>query len=121
MGLRHSTTKSFSYAFEGVKTALKREPNFRIHIAIAIIVLIAAYLLRFNFYEWILLFLIIFFVIVLELINTVHESIVNLISPEKHPEAKAAKDVSAAIVLFASFFAIVIGVILFGSKLFKIF
>lgn len=117
MGQKHSTAKSFSYAFSGVKTALKREPNLRIHMTIAVIVLIAASLLKFDLIEWILLCLTIFFVIILELINTVMESLVNLISPEVRDEAKVAKDVSAAIVLFAAFVSVIIGILLFGPKI----
>ena len=59
----------------------------------------------------------IFFVIMLELINTVLEALVDLVSPEVKDEAKVAKDVSAAAVLFAAFVSVIVGVLLFGPKL----
>jgi len=117
VGLRHTTIKSFSYAFCGVKTAIKREPNVRIHLFFAVVTLISAALLKFNIYEWILLTMTIFFVIMLELINTVLEALVDLVSPEVKDEAKVAKDVSAAAVLFAAFVSVIVGVLLFGPKL----
>jgi diacylglycerol kinase len=117
MGLKHSTIKSFSYAYSGVKTAIKNEPNMRIHIFFAVSAIALAAILQFSVYEWILLTLTIFFVIMLELINTVLEALVNLVSPEIQPEAKIAKDVSAAAVLFAAFISIVVGLLLFGPKL----
>lgn len=117
MGLRHSTIKSFSYAANGVKTAIKNEPNMRIHLFFAATTVTAAALLGFNIYEWILLTMTIFFVIMLELINTVLEALVNLVSPEIQPEAKVAKDVSAAAVLFAAFISVIVGILLFGPKL----
>lgn len=117
MGIKHPLTKSFYYAFEGVKTAFRHEPNLRIHASIAIVTLVAAALLKFKLTEWILLAFTIYFVIVLELINTVLESVVNLVSPEVKPQAKIAKDVSAAVVLFSSFIAVIVGILLFGPKI----
>jgi diacylglycerol kinase len=121
MGLQHSTVKSFSYAFQGVKTAIKNEPNLRIHVFFALSTLIAAAVLKFNVIEWILLMMTIFFVIMLELINTLLESLVNIISPEYNKEAKVAKDVSAAAVLFAAAISVVVGILLFGPKLLQVF
>lgn len=121
MGLRHSTVKSFSYAIQGIKTAVKNEPNLRIHIVAATVTITLAAILKFNYLEWIILFIVIFFVIMLELINTVLESLVDLVSPEIKGEAKVAKDVSAAAVLFAAFISVVVGIILFGPKLLNLF
>ncbi|KKQ98464.1 MAG: Diacylglycerol kinase [Candidatus Woesebacteria bacterium GW2011_GWB1_39_12] len=117
MGLKHPTVKSFKYAFEGLKTAVKREPNFRIHIAIAVIVLITAFILKLTLLEWILLAFTIFYVITLELLNTALEAYVNLVSPQFHPEAKIAKDVSAAMVLVAACASVIVGLILFVPKI----
>jgi len=117
MGVNHTTAKSFGFAFEGVKTALKNEPNLRVHITFGALALLAAVLLGFTTYEWLILTITIFFVLALELLNTALESIVNLISPKKNPVAKAAKDVSAAMVLFASIMALFVGGVLFLPKI----
>ena len=116
MGLKHSTKKSFVYAFSGLKTAVRKEPNFRIHLTITCIVLIMAVLLRLNFTEFALLTFTIFFVLILELLNTMLESLVNLVSPEIQPDAKIAKDVSAAMVLLAAIMSVIIGIFLFVPK-----
>ena len=117
MGLRHPTAKSFKYAFEGLKTAARREPNFRIHVSIATLVLFFAALLKLTLLEWVILAFTIFYVITLELLNTALEAYVNLVSPEVHPEAKIAKDVSAAMVLVAAFLSVIVGLILFVPKI----
>lgn len=117
MGLNHSRAKSFSHAYDGVKEALKKEPNLRIHTAIAIFAIILAIFLQFNLYEFTLLILTVFFVLTLELVNTAIESLVNLVSPEEKKEAKVAKDISAAVVLSASILAFIIGIILFAPKI----
>jgi len=118
MGMNHSTFKSFKYAIEGIKTAFRREPNLRIHSLIGLFALIVGYFLKLTSTEWLILILTIFIVIALELINTVLEALVDLHSPEIKNEAKIAKDVSAAVVLVASVFAIVVGAILFLPKIF---
>ncbi len=117
MGLHHSTNKSFFYAFSGIKTAFKNEPNLRIHLFIGFGAIILAIFLNFTLTEWILLVFTIYFVIVLELINTVLESVVDLVSPEIQPKAKIAKDVSAAVVLIAAGTAIIVGALLFVPKI----
>lgn len=70
--------------------------------------------------EWCLILFAIALVICLELVNTAIEQTVNLISPERHPVAKAAKDVAAGAVTTAAVFAIVIGLLVFGPPLWTI-
>jgi diacylglycerol kinase len=120
MGLYHSKAKSFSYALEGIKEAFQKEPNLRVHFLIAFFVVVSAFLLGFNRIEWILLIMMIFFVLTLELLNTAMEAIVDLIAPEIKAQAKVAKDVSAAIVLFAALLSVIVGVFLFYPKI-KVF
>jgi diacylglycerol kinase len=121
MGLRHTTVKSFKYAFQGLHTALKNEPNFRVHIVIAILTLTAGCLLGLTSIEWLFLTFTIFYVLTFELLNTVLEAMVDLVSPEITPSAKIAKDVSAACVLLGAFMAIVVGVTLFLPKIILLF
>ena len=117
MGLKHSTSKSFFYAFQGLKTALGQEPNLRIHIVAAALALILGLMLKLNIYEWLLLTFTIFYVITLELLNTVLEAIVDLVSPEIVSYAKVAKDVSAACVLLAALMSVIVGAVLFIPKI----
>jgi undecaprenol kinase len=121
MGLKHPTTKSFYYAFQGLKTGFIQEPNLRVHAIAATLALILGITLRINTYEWLLLTFTVFYVITLELLNTVLEAIVNLVSPEIQPVAKVAKDVSAACVLLAACMSIIVGAILFLPKIFLLF
>ena len=117
MGLRHPTVRSFSYAFEGLKTAVRQEPNFRIHLVMAALALTLGVLLKLATIEWLILSFTIFYVITLELLNTVLEAMVNLVSPEYKHFAKVAKDVSAACVLLAAFLSLIVGVVLFLPKI----
>jgi undecaprenol kinase len=117
MKKRHSLVNSFSYAFQGIRTAFKNEPHLRIHTFFAILALVVGIILGLSFIEWLLLAFTIFYVITLELLNTVLENVVNLVSPEVNPYAKVAKDVSAACVLLAAGLSIIVGVALFLPKI----
>lgn len=121
MGIKHSTIKSFRYAFEGVKTAIKNEPNFRIHITVALAVLLAGFFFNLSTIEWLILSFTIFYVITMELLNTVIESVVDLISPKYHPKAKIAKDVAAAGVLTSAILSVIVGFVLFLPKITNFF
>jgi diacylglycerol kinase len=117
MGTKHSTARSFSFAFEGIQTAFLREPHFKFHTIAAVVVLVLAAILSFSPLEWLVLVFTIALVLILELINTSLEAIVNIVSPQIQNEAKVAKDVAASAVLIASFAAFLVGLILFGPKL----
>lgn len=121
MSRKNPITKSFKFAFDGFKTAIKNEPNFRVHLALGTIAAVGAYLLNFSPLEWIILVLTIFLVVILELINTVFEALVDLVSPEIAPQARIAKDVSAAAVLSAALFSVIVSLALFLPKILPIF
>lgn len=117
MSKKHGLTASFGYALEGIVTALKTEPNFRIHSILGVGALIAAFFLNFSATEWLILAFTITFVLVLELLNTVLEAIVDIASPKISKKAKIAKDVSAASVLISAILAFIVGTVLFLPKI----
>lgn len=80
-------------------------------------VLALAAWLRITAIEWAVLVLAMALVLSLEALNTAIELAVTLASPEPHPLAKAAKDVSAAMVLIAATASVIVGVIVLGPRL----
>jgi diacylglycerol kinase (ATP) len=108
---------SFKYAIDGIKIAIKTEQNLRIHITIMILVIIAGIILKISKIEWIICIILFGFVISLELVNTAIENTVDLITMEKNPKAKIAKDVSAAAVLVAAGMSAIVGLIIFVPKI----
>jgi diacylglycerol kinase len=117
----HSLFKSFQFAFDGIKTSLVRERNFRIQVTIGILILPLGVALKISVFEWIELIIVAALVIILELINTALESIVDLVSPEVKESAKIAKDTSAAAVLVAAMASVAVGVLIFLPKLLTLF
>ena len=108
---------SFKYALEGFISSFKTERNMKIHILATILVIAFGLYFKLNLVEWCFIIFAIALVIGAELFNTAIETIVDMISPEKNPKAKLAKDISAAAVLCFAIGAAVVGIIIFIQKI----
>ena len=115
--------KSFTYAIRGFVQCVRTERNMRVHIVAAVVVILFSLIFELSKIEFGLLCITIGLIIVCEMINTAIETLVNLSSPSYHGLAKAAKDVAAGAVLFASIISIAVSCILFlkPKKLIKTF
>ena len=109
---------SFGFAFTGIVHAFKDNRNIRIHTIIAILVLLASFLLGLTKSEKIIVFLVIVLVIVSEMINTAIEEMIDLITNEHREEAKRAKDAAAGMVLVTSIGALIVGIVIFAPYIF---
>ncbi len=111
-------SKSFATARKGIRLALKSQKNFRIHIVIALITFLLAFLLKFNYIEFCILVFVIGFVMVSELFNSVIEFSLDAYYKNKYSTlVKMAKDMAAGGVLISTVVSIIIGLILFGNKI----
>lgn len=106
---------SFKYALQGLKTAFTGERNFRIHCAAIILVSLFGILLRLSAMKWALLFLTMGFVLVCEVVNTVAETLVDMITSEYSTQAKKVKDLAAGAVLVSAITAVLVGVFVFAE------
>ena len=111
--------KSFKYAINGIKDALKSEANLSVHFLFGTVAIIFAYFFKFTKIEFAVLILTIFSVIILELINTIVEKLVDMNSKKITEEARIIKDISAGIVLLSAVSSVIIGFLLFLPHLFK--
>jgi diacylglycerol kinase len=109
--------RSFGYAFEGIGYVLRTQRNARIHLFISAAVILAAIYFRVSAVEWAVLVLTIGFVFSAEMINSVAELAVDLLTQRQHPLAKAAKDAGAGAVLVAATAAVGVGAAIFGPRL----
>ncbi|HIX63098.1 MAG TPA: diacylglycerol kinase family protein [Candidatus Mediterraneibacter colneyensis] len=105
--------KSFGYAFEGILICIRRERNMKIHCIAIILVTLAGTLFHITPAEWCICLLLFGLVAALEMVNTAVESVVDLVTREKKPLAKTAKDAAAGAVLFAAVISVIIGCIIF--------
>jgi undecaprenol kinase len=105
--------KSFQHAYRGLKYSIANERNFQIELVVAVFVLALIAILKVKNWEAIVLIFMIMWVLIMELINTVLERIVDIIKPRIHPYARLVKDVMAAVVLISAIVAIGVGLIIF--------
>lgn len=105
---------AFSYSIAGFKTAWKHEHAFRQELIVVIPGVIIALLLPVASLEKLLLVAVLVLVLIVELMNSSIEAIVDRVSLERHPLSKNAKDLGSAAVFLAVALAVVTwGVILF--------
>ena len=109
---KNTLIKSFRCAFEGLRF-LSCERNFRIHILIAALVVIAGFSFQIGRIEWICLLLIIAIVLTLEAVNSGIERICDIISLKYDKRIKIVKDIAAGAVLIAAIIAVIIGCLIF--------
>lgn len=107
--------RSFVYAFNGIRVAIKEERNIRFHLCAAVYVFVFSLFYNFGRTEYILLAIITAGVISLELVNSALERAVSRPSPERYVTAGAVKDMAAGAVLVFSIAAAVCGVFLFWN------
>ena len=110
---KNPLTKSFGYAFDGIWIGIRNERNMKIHCIAAIFVTLAGTLFHITAVQWCICLLLFALVISLELVNTAVEAAVDLVTEEKKPLAKIAKDTAAGAVLFAAIVSVIIGCIIF--------
>lgn len=105
---------AFFYSLTGLRFAIFNEAAFRQELCIVVVLLIALLFLPLPFLWKGLLFFATTSVLVIELLNSAIESVVDIASPKYHDLAKRAKDLGSAAVLVS----IVFSTILWGGAIF---
>ncbi|MBS4191338.1 diacylglycerol kinase family protein [Bacillus sp. FJAT-49705] len=113
--------KSFGFALTGIKEAVRCERNLRIHLFFSVIVICMGIWLSISVYEWLIIVLAIAGMLSLEMLNSAIERVVDLVTTDFHPLAKAAKDMAAGAVLIFAIMSVIIGLIIFLPKIIVLF
>ena len=106
-------TISLSHAIDGIRWALKTQPNFRVHATLSFIALWLCTYLKVTTVETSVIVFAIILGFVSEMVNTAIESMTDLITHEWKHEAKIAKDVSAGMMLVVALGDILIAIYIF--------
>ena len=110
--------KSFKYAFSGISYVLKTSRNFKIQLIFAVTSLMIGFLLQISQSNYVILIATIMSVLILEILNTSIESIVDLVVKKEFSSlAKISKDTSAGAVLLASINSVIIALYIFFPKI----
>ncbi len=115
-----SFRRSFLFALQGFRTALRQERNIKVMLAGGAFAIAMGLILRIDAVSWAVVLVCCGMVIAAELLNTAIETVVDLVSPEFHPLAGQAKDIAAAASWVLSLTAAVVGVIVYANALIRL-
>lgn len=113
---RSTLLESFNYAFQGLTYVLRHQRNMRIHIALAILVLLGSLFFDLSRTELVAVLFAITLVLIAEMLNTAIEAAIDLVTSSFDPKAKVAKDVAAGAVLVAAVNSLVVAYLVFADK-----
>jgi len=95
---KYSLFKNSKYALSGLRITFKNEMSFKLEILVAIPILIAIYFVEFTVIEKTILLATLFLTLIVELLNSAIENVVDIATMEYHLLAKNAKDMGAGAV-----------------------
>lgn len=113
---------SLSFAWEGLVYVASTQRNFRIHLVMASLALVMAAVFQITVVEWALLWGVIGIVLFAELMNTVVELFVDMVTQGRYDiRAKAIKDMAAGAVFVTALSALACGVCIFLPRIVGLF
>jgi len=102
---------AFGYSLSGLRSAFRHEIAFRQEVLLAAVLVPAAFLAPVAPTARAVLLASVFLVLIVELLNTAVEAVVDRISLEDHELAKRAKDIGSAAVMLSLFNLTVVSVV----------
>ncbi|GAB3976371.1 diacylglycerol kinase family protein [Spirosoma terrae] len=109
--------RSFGFAGQGIIALFRYENNAKVHLLIAIVVILAGIWLELSPTEWAVILTQIGLVWAAEAFNTAIEKLCDFVSPGIHPQIKAIKDLSSGAVFILAIAAVLVGFFILGGKL----
>jgi len=89
------------YAIDGLIHAFKTESSFKLELFAGIFIFLAIFLIELDLIYKLILTATAFLVLIVELLNSAIENVVDLVIQDIHPLAKSAKDIGATAVMFS--------------------
>ena len=109
---------AFKYSLKGFKSAIKYETAFRQELILLVIAYVIVMLIDFSIYERILLLGSIGVVMIVELLNSAIECVVDRIGSERHELSGRAKDYGSAAVCLSLLLTATLWIYLFACHFF---
>ena len=107
---KHKGMKRVYFAFlnstKGFVWLIKNEAAFRQEFMVSVILLLLSFFLNINALEQLMLISVLGFVLIIEVLNTAIEAVIDRIGLEHHPLSGLAKDLGSLAVLFSLFIAV---------------
>ena len=109
--------RSVRFAGQGILDLFRFENNAKVHLLIAGLVVVTGLYLHLSRTEWAIILTQIGLVWAAEAFNTAIEKLCDFVSPGRHPQIKAIKDLSSGAVLILASTAVIVGLIILGGRL----
>ncbi|MDR3178088.1 MAG: diacylglycerol kinase [Campylobacteraceae bacterium] len=100
--------KAFTYSYDGFKDVFKTEAAFRQELLLCAVLFAAVFFVSANIIERLFLISALFLILLMEIVNSAIEAVVDRISDEKHYLSKKAKDAGSLMVLVAFIYAAIV-------------
>jgi diacylglycerol kinase len=113
---RRSWSDKLADSLRGIRTGIRGENNFAVHLVMAAAVILVAALLQVTREEWCLLVMCIAAVLAAEYFNTSLERLAREVDRNHNPNIGAALDMASAAVLIAAIGAAIVGCVVFGHR-----
>jgi len=104
---------SFKDAFAGLAWSFRTQPNFKIHLLLAVGAILLSWFLQITLVEFAIVIFAIMLGLTAEMINTSIESMTDLITTEYRQQAKISKDVAAGMMLTTAIGAVLVAIVIF--------
>jgi diacylglycerol kinase (ATP) len=92
------------HSISGVRACWRHEAAFRQEVALTVVLFPASFFLANSSIQWLLLISPLFLLLMVELLNSAIEAVVDRIGHEHHELSGRAKDIASAAVMFCLFF-----------------
>ena len=103
-------------SLRGIRTGIRGESNFVVHLVMAAAVVLVAALLQVTLTDWCLLVMCIAAVLATEYFNTSLERLAREVDRNHNPNVGAALDMASAAVLVTAIGAAIVGCVVFGHR-----
>ncbi len=110
-------TISVKHAYDGLIWALKTQPNYKVHITLSLLAVIAGIWFKISYFEFLLIIFLITVGLVIETLNTGLEQTTDAIDRKIREDIKIAKDVAAAAMLIYAVGSFIIVCFIFIPKI----
>lgn len=112
--------RSFRFAGRGIIDLFRYENNAKVHLMVAVLVVIMGIWLRLSVTEWALISTQIGLVWAAEGFNTALEKLCDRVTTDQDPLIRAAKDLASGAVMILCVVAVLVGLLIFGPKLYDL-
>lgn len=113
--------RSFKFSFDGLKYAYLHEQSLILHVLVMALVILFGILGDATPMQWVIILVMGAMILVVELINTSIEAVVDMVTEEYHPLAKVAKDTASAACFVADIIAAGMWLVVFVPKIIALF